>query len=203
VKLIPLVEGRVSATNGLSNKANKSFKSATEIKRRAVEIKEKAIQNIEQGNKIYEENRMNILKVIEDSKVVQEVKIMADSIGDVAEQTNLLALNAAIEATRAGEMGKGFAVVAEEVRTLAEQSSGAVASIQGMVYKVQGAFDNLSNSAQEVLNYLENSVNPSYELLKNTGVQYEKDAEFVNNIASDIYNSSEQMKEVINQINFA
>lgn len=36
-----------------------------------------------------------------------------------------------------------------------------------------------------------------------TGVKYEKDAEFVNNIASDIYNSSEQMKEVINQINFA
>ena len=195
--------GIVNATNGLSNKANNSFKSATEIKRRAVEIKEKAIQNIEQGNKIYEENRMNILKAIEDRKIVQEVKIMADSIGDIAEQTNLLALNAAIEAARAGEMGKGFAVVAEEVRTLAEQSSGAVASIQGMVYKVQEAFDNLSNSGQEVLNYLENSVKPSYELLKNTGVQYEKDAEFVNNIASDIYNSSEQMKEVINQINLA
>ncbi|OPJ65969.1 HAMP domain-containing methyl-accepting chemotaxis protein [Clostridium chromiireducens] len=196
-------EGIVSATNGLSNKANKSFKSATEIKKRAVEIKEKAIQNIEQGNKIYEENRMNILKAIEDSKVVQEVKIMADSIGDIAEQTNLLALNAAIEAARAGEMGKGFAVVAEEVRTLAEQSSGAVASIQGMVYKIQDAFNNLSNSGQEVLSYLENSVKPSYELLKNTGVQYEEDAEFVNNIASDIYNSSEQMKEVINQINSA
>ena len=196
-------EGIVNATDGLSNKANNSFKSATEIKRRAVEIKEKAIQNIEQGNKIYEENRMNILKAIEDSKVVQDVKIMADSIGDMAEQTNLLALNAAIEAARAGEMGKGFAVVAEEVRTLAEQSSGAVASIQGMVYKIQDAFNNLSNSGQEVLSYLENSVKPSYELLKNTGVQYEEDAEFVNNIASDIYNSSEQMKEVINQINLA
>ena len=100
-------------------------------------------------------------------------------------------------------MGKGFAVVAEEVRTLAEQSSEAVASIQGMVHKVQEAFSNLSNSGQEVLNYLENNVRPSYELLKDTGIQYERDAEFVNNMASDIATSSEQMKEVIKQINFA
>lgn len=192
-----------NTTNQLNSKANNSFKSAIEIKKRAVEIKEKAISNIKQGNIIYEENRVNIIKAIEDGKVVQDVKIMADSIGDIASQTNLLALNAAIEAARAGEMGKGFAVVAEEVRGLAEQSSQAVANIQSTVYKVQEAFNNLSKSGQEVLAYIENSVKPSYELLENTGIQYEKDAEFVNSMASDIANSSEQMNEVINQINKA
>ncbi|NRT76059.1 methyl-accepting chemotaxis protein [Clostridium beijerinckii] len=192
-----------NTTNELTKKANISFKSAIEIKERAIKIKDKANGNIEQGNAIYEENRKNILKAIEDGKVVQGVKLMADSIGEIAEQTNLLALNAAIEAARAGEMGKGFAVVAEEVRTLAEQSSNAVGNIQGMVYKVQEAFNNLSKSGQEVLEYLENSVRPSYELLRETGVQYEKDAEFVNDIARDIANSSEQMNEVINQINHA
>ncbi|AQR96197.1 methyl-accepting chemotaxis protein [Clostridium saccharoperbutylacetonicum] len=192
-----------NTTNELTKKSNISFKSAIEIKERAIKIKEKANDNIEQGNIIYEENRKNILKAIEDGKVVQSVKLMADSIGEIAEQTNLLALNAAIEAARAGEMGKGFAVVAEEVRTLAEQSSNAVVSIQGMVYKVQEAFDNISQSGQEVLEYLENNVRPSYELLKETGVQYEKDAEFVNDVARDIANSSEQMNEVINQINHA
>ncbi|EKQ57407.1 MULTISPECIES: methyl-accepting chemotaxis protein [unclassified Clostridium] len=193
----------VIVTSELNTKANKSFKSATEIKGRAVEIKEMANKNIEEGNKIYEESRINILRAIEESEIVQEVKIMADSIGTIAEKTNLLALNAAIEAARVGEAGKGFAVVADEVRSLSEQSSEAVLSIQGMVKKVQGAFNNLSKSGQEVLGYLENSVKPSYELLKNTGIQYEKDAEFVNDMASDILNSSEQMGDVINQINLA
>ena len=189
-----------NATIELSNKANDSFRSAVEIKKRAIEIKEKATQNIEHGNAIYEKSRTNMLKAIDDGKIVKEIAIMADSIGEIAEQTNLLALNAAIEAARAGEMGKGFAVVADEVRGLAEQSSDAVASIQGMVSKVQGAFDNLSKNGKDVLEYLETGVKPSYHLLMTTGVQYEKDAEFVNNMSSDIATSAKQMKDVIDQV---
>ena len=190
-----------NTTSDLINKAEESLKSAVEIKKRAVEIKEKATINIEQGTIIYKKNRTNILKAIADGKIVKDVTIMADSIGAIAEQTNLLALNAAIEAARAGEMGKGFAVVADEVRDLAEQSSQAVANIQSMVSKIQLAFDNLSNSGKEVLEYLDTGVKPSYELLMTTGVQYEEDAEFINNMASGISTSSKQMKEVIDGAN--
>jgi methyl-accepting chemotaxis protein len=192
-----------NTTSELTSKADKSFKSAVEVKNRALEVKEKAAKSMEEGTRIYIENRRSILKAIEDGKVVDDIVIMAKSIGEIAEQTNLLALNAAIEAARAGEMGKGFAVVADEVRSLAEQSSEAVASIYKIVNSVQQAFNNLSNSGQGVLKYLEDEVKPTYELFMETGDQYEKDAEFINDMARDISLASTQIKEVIDQIAYA
>jgi Methyl-accepting chemotaxis protein len=190
-------------TNMLQKNASDATIAVSEIKKRAIEIKDKAIKNIEQGNLIYNENRENILKAIENSKVVEEVKMMADSIGSIAEQTNLLALNAAIEAARAGEQGKGFAVVADEVRKLAEQSSDAVSNIQNMVSQVQIAVGSLAKSGQDVLNFMGNNVKPNYELLMNTGIQYEKDAEFMNNIIEEFALSSKQINEVIMQVGSA
>lgn len=190
-------------TNDLSKRAGDAELSVGEIKKRALDIKVKAANNMEMSSSIYKEKRSNILKAIEDAKIVEEVKIMADSIGNIAEQTNLLALNAAIEAARAGDQGKGFAVVADEVRKLAEQSSQAVLSIQRMVTQVRAAFNGLSQSGQEVLDYIANNVNPDYELLLSTGIQYEKDAEFVNGIAERISSSSNQMNEVVEQVSAA
>ena len=190
-------------TSELANKAAGSAASANKIKERAKNIKEKAAKNIEEGKLIYEEKRNNILEAIEDSKVVEEVKAMADSIRSIAEQTNLLALNAAIEAARAGEQGKGFAVVADEIKKLAEQSVEAVDNIQNMVTKIEAAFNNMSLSGKDMLEYINTNVQPSYELLMNTGIQYEKDAEFVDNISIEIAESSKQMNEVIEQVNIA
>lgn len=192
-----------ATTNELSNRSNDAAISVKDIKKRAINLKSTASKNIEVGNLIYEEKRSNIIKAIEDGKVVEEVKVMADSIASIASQTNLLALNAAIEAARAGEQGRGFAVVAEEVRKLAEQSAQAVTNIQNMVTQVHAAFNNLSQSGQDVLEYMANNVKPSYQLLLDTGIQYETDAEFVNNISEEIASSSKQMNEIVEQVSTA
>lgn len=192
-----------SAINSIAKDAENSLVSVNEIKERAYNIRNKSSKSIEESNLIYDKNRLNILESIENSKIVSEVRIMANSIGNIAEQTNLLALNAAIEAARAGEHGKGFAVVADEVRKLAEQSSNAVYNIQTMVSQVEASVESLSKSGQDVLEFMADNVKPNYELLMNTGIQYEKDSEFISNIIDKSASSSKQMDEVIMQISGA
>ncbi|MBE6089338.1 MAG: methyl-accepting chemotaxis protein [Clostridium beijerinckii] len=192
-----------SAINSIAKDAENSLASVNEIKERAYNIRNKSSKSIEESNLIYDKNRLNILESIENSKIVSEVRIMANSIGSIAEQTNLLALNAAIEAARAGEHGKGFAVVADEVRKLAEQSSNAVYNIQTMVSQVEASVESLSKSGQDVLEFMADNVKPNYELLMNTGIEYEKDSEFISNIIDKSATSSKQMDEVIMQISGA
>jgi len=189
-----------ATTNKLAQNARDAAISVSEIHKYATDIKYKSLKNIEKSNLIYNENRLNILKAIEDSKVVEEVKMMTVSIGEIAEQTNLLALNAAIEAARAGEQGKGFVVVADEVMKLAKQSSEAVYKIQNMVLQVQTAFKSLSKSGEDVLDFMSTNVKASYEFLMNIGVQYEKDTELMRNIIGKFANSSKQIDELIVQV---
>lgn len=184
-------------TNILAKNAKDAAISISEIHENAAHIKDRAIKNIEKNNLIYNENRSSILKAIEDSKIVEQVKVMTISIGEIAHQTNLLALNASIEAARAGEQGKGFAVVADEVKKLANQSSEAAVKIQNMVFQVERAFNSLSQSGQDVLEFMAEDVKPSYEMLMNTGIKYEKDAEFMHNIIEKFADSSKEIDEVV------
>ena len=176
---------------------------ASNSKERAIEVKNNGIISIEETRKLYNEKKKKGLRAIEDGKIVENIKVMADTISSISEQTNMLALNAAIEAARAGEQGKGFAVVAEEVRKLAEQSSLAVSNIQDTIVKVQEAFKNLSDNSIDVLNFILENVDPQFEAMKATGDKYYEDAEFVTKMSNEIAAMSEELTATINQVSEA
>jgi len=181
-------------------RANKGTKIAIDIETKAEKIRESAENSANTTNKLYFEKQEKILKAIEEGKVVSEVKMMADEIGNIASQTNLLALNAAIEAARAGEQGKGFAVVADEVRKLAEDSFNTVQRIQEVTIKVEQAFQNLSSNAQDVLSFIDDIVKPDYESFVDTGKQYGIDAKEFNKMSSNIGSSMDIVNETVSEI---
>lgn len=189
--------------SGITQLATSSMDSSEEsiqIKERASLIKQKGFESKNIADDLYEEKHRNITSAIEKGKVVSEINIIASSIASIAEQTNLLALNAAIEAARAGEQGKGFAVVADEVRKLAEQSSEYVGKIQSVVSNVQEAVDNLSANAKDVLDYIDSRVRKDYDLLIDTGNNYEKDAVYVNELSQNIASMTEELNASTEEI---
>lgn len=189
--------------NVLASKAMEGSNNANQSKERASEVKNNSQMAIKEAQKVTEEKQMNMERVIEDGKVVDSIKVMADTIGSIAEQTNLLALNAAIEAARAGEQGKGFAVVAEEVRKLAEGSSQAVINIKDTIAKVQETFKSSIDTGSDILKFINTKVYEQFDNYGETGDKYYNDSDFVSKMSEEIAAMSEEITATVGQVNEA
>lgn len=189
-----------SSMESLAAKASEGSTNAEKIKRRAEQVKKDSKIAIENTVKVREQKETNIINAIEDAKVVQEVKVMADIIAGIAEQTNLLALNAAIEAARAGDSGKGFAVVAEEVRKLAEESSQTVITIQNTISKINEAVKNLAENSNDILNFMSTDVDKQLQDYAKIGEKYSNDGDFISSMSEELVAMAQEVEATVEEI---
>lgn len=192
-----------NSTTTLVFNAGEGQKSALAIRDRAGEIKTVGTNASYQAQSIYKEKKANISKALEQAKVVDKIKLMAETISGIADQTNLLSLNASIEAARAGTAGRGFAVVAGEVRKLAEQSHQAVDNIHSVIGDVQKAFEQLMLNTNDLLDFIEIRVNTDYQAYVQTGIQYEEDSQFISTMSNEFAETASLINQTLIEINSA
>ncbi len=192
-----------SAVDSISMKAQSSSELVDEISKRAQQLKNNAVVSQKVAHEIRQTIDTDIRTSIEQSKAVEKINILTDSILQITSQTNLLALNAAIEAARAGEAGRGFAVVADEIRKLAEDSKNTVNEIQSVTKLVVNSVQSLTSSSEQALKFIDTTVINDYKSLVEIGEQYFKDAEAIEVLVSDFSATAEELSASIQNMSRA
>lgn len=184
----------------IATKSDDINQFSKEMKANAEKIESDARYNMVQtGEKVG--NILDVLnKAIEDSKSVDQVNNLTNDILNISSQTNLLALNASIEAARAGEAGKGFAVVADEIRQLADSSRETANKIQSINSVVVAAVNNLSDNANNLVSYLQQTILPEFQTFVDGGVKYKENASYIENAMDEFVEKRDVLKKNMDEI---
>lgn len=189
-----------TTVKNIADKATNGASTSEEISKRANLMKNNAVSSQQSANEIRDKLNSELRLAIQKSEAVNEITTLADSILQITEQTNLLSLNATIEAARVGEAGKGFAVVANEIKKLAGFSEDTIKRIQEVTVTVMQAVQNLKNNSEMVLEFIDNTVIKDYNLMVETGDQYDKDANYINSLVNDFSISAQELSTSIHEI---
>ena len=171
-----------------------------DMKAHAQSMESVARTNMESTDRKVSEILEVLQKAIEDSNSVKQVNSLTNDILNIASQTNLLALNASIEAARAGEAGRGFAGVASEISQLAAASQEAANNIQRINAVVTNSVNNLSDNANGLVSYINDSILPEFERFVESGVEYNDKASFIEGTMTDFKEKTDSLKQSMLEI---
>ncbi|MBQ9972723.1 MAG: methyl-accepting chemotaxis protein [Firmicutes bacterium] len=191
------VEGAVSE---MLTSAEDGSSYAAQIRKKARATEEKAIESKEKATEVLQTIDGAVKESIENSNQIHQIGELTGDILGIASTTNLLALNASIEAARAGEAGKGFAVVADEIRVLADRSKETANNIQEISVRVIESVEELAKNANELLEFVNNSVMSDYDTLEATGRAYFESAERVDGMMKNFKASIDELKENVGHV---
>lgn len=184
----------------IASKSDDINQFSKEMKSNAEKIESDARYNMSQTSEKVG-NILDVLnKAIEDSKSVDQVNNLTNDILNISSQTNLLALNASIEAARAGEAGKGFAVVADEIRQLADSSRETANKIQSINSIVVTAVNNLSDNANNLVSYMQQTILPEFEMFVDSGVKYKENASYIESAMNEFAEKTDVLKKNMDEI---
>lgn len=156
-------------------------------------------QSAQNSAKITQTKAQEILSTLNDaiekSKSVNQINTLTEDILAISQQTQLISLNASLEATKAGASGKGFAVVAREVRELADSSQDTANRIQEINKVVTSAVYNLSENAQHLIDYMNQSVLTQFQEFMQSGTQYKEDAVYIRQVMDEFQKRTERLNQ--------
>lgn len=184
----------------IADKSNSINDYSKQMKENADKMEANAKANMQETSTKVQEILTVLNQAIEDSKSVEQVNGLTNDILKISSQTNLLALNASIEAARAGEAGKGFAVVADEIRQLAESSRGTANRIQQINGVVTNAVHNLAGNANNLVEYMTDSILPEFENFVNSGEQYRDNATYIESVMNEFTTKTDDLKRAVDEI---
>ena len=186
--------------NQIAEKTNEITEYSKNMKAHADDIESSARNSKETTDTKVTEMLTILNEAIKESESVKQVDSLTNEILSIASQTNLLALNASIEAARAGEAGRGFAVVADEISQLASASSNAANRIQTINAVVVHAVENLAGNANELVDYMKESIMPEFDNFVQAGSEYRDNAAYIEETMQEFSKRTDALNDSVSEI---